>query len=188
MVRSTITPSAPSPSCTAGSRSALRAVRRGAAHREQRAVGGDQGGRDDLGAQPPERRPGAVGAGGGGAADRLRVNVAEVLHRQGVRPQQRRYLPQPGAGGERGGPGGSIDGEQSAECAEVQLDARCERDAGEAVACADRFHPQPAVAGITHQGDHLVDAGGPGHEFRAHGGAAAPVAPDGHRNTRPSPR
>ena len=50
----------------------------------QLAVGGDEGGADDLGGQSPEAESRAVRAGGDGSRDRLPVDVAEVGHREPV--------------------------------------------------------------------------------------------------------
>ena len=96
-VTSTRMPSAPRPSATAGSSSAFSVSLDG----EQIAGCRHQRRADDLGRDAAEPGAGAVGAGRDRAGDRLTVDVAEVLHREPVRRQQRGQLVQARAGEER---------------------------------------------------------------------------------------
>ena len=134
-VTSTRMPSAPRPSATAGRSSVFcvsSTIEQVAGCRHQRRA-------DDLGRDAAESRAGAVGAGRDRARDRLAVDVAEVLHREAVRREQRRDLVQAGAREEtsrasaRGRPR-----RRPLRSVEVEQDAGRDGDAGEAVPRADR--------------------------------------------------
>ncbi len=178
----------------------------GLADPQDRTVRRHQRDRDELCGEAAEPGSGSMGSRRRRPRDGLPVDVAHVLERQAVRLEESRQLVEVGAGGQRGPAALDVDREQAVEPAQVEQHALGRRDPGEAVAGADRFDGQPALARGAHDRDHLVDARRVRPEGRRRVLGTPPVAPTAprsqqivgvragasdrlaHKNAFPSPR
>jgi hypothetical protein len=121
-------------------------------------VGGDQLDRAHLRRQAAEPAAGAVGAGRDGPGDGLRVDVAEVGHRQAERVELGVQPAQGGAGVHRDETGGRVGVLDAGQRVGQQLRAVGGRRPGERVAGADRLDPQPVAPGLAHRRDDGLHA------------------------------
>ncbi len=143
------------------------------------AIGANQLHRLDLSGDVAQLRPGAVGAGGDRAGDRLAVDVAKVLHRQAEPVQLLVEIGEHGARPDFDQARGGVGVDHAVQRGEVDHRPVGQRRLGEGMAGPSHADRSPSARGGHDGGHQLVAVARPDDLRRAASLIPRPVAPGG---------